>query len=73
MKIYDITKLELVIKNDALNGKLKEQVEEYINKEIVPVLLTHITTRPKPGNASISCTGSSGGEVSCTGSVSISW
>ena len=73
MEIYDITKLELVIKNDALTGKSKEQVEEYINKEVVPVLLTHITAQPKPGSASVSCTGSSSGEVSCTGSVSIRW
>lgn len=73
MKIYDITKLDLVINNESLKGKSAKQVEEYINQEIVPVLLTHILTQPKSGSASISCTGSSNGNVSCTGSVSINW
>jgi len=73
MEIYDITKLELVIRNESLNGKSKEEVKMYIKDNIVPVLFTHLTTKPKPGSASVSCTGSSGGDVSCTGSVSVSW
>lgn len=46
-----------------------------INNEAVKVLLEALddALSQRPGSASVSCTGSSGGGVSCTGSVSVSF
>lgn len=46
-----------------------------INNEAAKVLLEALddAMSQRPGSASVSCTGSSGGGVSCTGSVSVSW
>lgn len=70
MENYTITKLELSINSENLKGKSGDELKKYIDENVCPVLLTHLTTKPKGGEAGASCTADRGG-VHCEGHVSV--
>lgn len=64
MKTTEVTRLELFMDVEDLRNNNQEQLEYYLNKKLLPVILTHLTTKPKGGSASISGSTSSSGETS---------
>lgn len=74
METYEIAKLELTIKKETIKDKTPEQLEQYLQQEVVPVLLSQLTSTSRGnGSVSVSGTATSGGGGSVTVSGTYSW
>ncbi len=70
MENYSVTKLDVSINADNLIGKSSEEIKKFIDESVCPVILSHLTVKPKNGevHGDVRCSAGSGG-VRCEGSI----
>ena len=69
MKTYPIINVELQLNAIAIKSKTSQEIADFAQKQILPVLIAHLSTDTRDVGGEVSCTADSHGGVSCTGSI----
>jgi hypothetical protein len=69
MKTYPIINIDVQLNADVIKSKTTEELKQFAQEQILPVLITHLSPDTRAMGGEIGCTADTHGNVSCSGSI----